>query len=125
MIDHVTIKVSDVEKSKLFYEKIFKVLGYGLSFGEKGIFYAFDLGKGFLFEIAQSANEDKITSTHIAFRASSTQVVDHFYEQAILSEAKDNGKPGPRPEYTKDYYACFIYDLDGHNIEVMHDSWQS
>lgn len=124
MIDHVTIRVSDVEKSKVFYQKIFKILNYDLSFGEEGIFYAFDLGKGFLFEIAQSANDDKITSTHIAFRANSTKQVDEFYEQAILSNAADNGKPGPRPEYTKEYYACFICDLDGHNIEVMHDDWQ-
>lgn len=123
MIDHITIRVKDVEKSKAFYESIFQPLNYKLSFGDAGIFYAFDLGGGFLFEIAQHQNDSKITSTHIAFRAESTKIVDSFYEHAIQSGATDNGKPGPRPDYTPNYYACFVYDLDGHNIELMHDEW--
>ena len=52
MIDHVTIYVSDVEKSKVFYEASFARLGYKLSFGEKNVFWAFDIGNGALFEIA-------------------------------------------------------------------------
>ncbi|PCJ18534.1 MAG: lactoylglutathione lyase [Candidatus Cloacimonadota bacterium] len=124
MIDHVTIAVSDVEKSKLFYEAIFKPLAYKLSFGEENIFYAFEMGKGFLFEIAQYKGKTPITGTHIAFRVDTKEKVDSFFELAIKLGAKDNGKPGPRPEYTKNYYACFFYDLDGHNIEAVFDVFE-
>lgn len=58
MIDHVTIKVSGLETSRQFYEKAFEPLGYKLSFGKEEIFHAFDLGKAFLFEIAQHNGKD-------------------------------------------------------------------
>lgn len=70
MINHVTIQVNDVEKSKEFYEKAFAPLGWKVAFGENKVFYAFDIGKGFLFEIAKSQNSDPITSVHVAFRVS-------------------------------------------------------
>ncbi len=123
MFDHVSIKVSDLEKSKEFYEKSFAPLGYKVSFGKDGIFHAFDIGKGFLFEIFQHKSNEPITSTHTAFRAEGQEMVRAFYSAAIEVGATDNGKPGPRPNYTKNYYACFILDPDGHNIEVMFDDW--
>ena len=119
MIDHVTIQVSNVAKSKIFYEKAFKALSYKLSFGEDDIFYAFDLGDNYLFEIAQYKGETTITSSHIAFRVNSIEEVNEFYEAALQAGAKDNGKPGLRPEYADNYYACFVYDPDGHNIEAV------
>ncbi len=121
MFDHVSIKVKDLLKSKVFYEKIFLPLGYKISFGKEGVFYAFDLGNHCLFEIIQHKEKTPITSTHIAFRATTHETVNAFYLSALEAGAKDNGKPGPRPQYTEQYYACFILDLDGHNIEVMHD----
>ena len=121
MIDHVTIPVNDVEKSKIFYEKAFAPLGYQVAFGEKGFFYAFDIGNG-LFEIAQHEGSAPITSFHVALRVDDHEKVQMFYRAALSAGAKDNGTPGPRPQYTENYYACFIYDLDGHNIEAMHDT---
>lgn len=123
MIDHVTIRVKDVEKSKNFYERAFAPLNWTVSFGEYGVFYAFDIGKGFLFEIANHQTNDPITSTHIAFRMENQETVQEFYRSAIGAGALDNGKPGPRPNYTENYYACFILDPDGHNIEAMFDKW--
>lgn len=123
MIDHVTIKVSNLEKSREFYEKAFAPLGYKVAFGKNGVFYAFDIGKGFLFEIAQHNDECQITSVHIAFRVQNQEKVREFYRAAIAAGATDNGAPGPRPAYTENYYACFVLDPDGHNIESMFDHW--
>lgn len=122
MIDHVTIKVSDLGKSKSFYEEAFKPLGYKLSFGNEETFWAFDVGSGCLFEIEQDDSKKSICHpVHVAFRVPNRVLVHKFYEAAMDLGAKDNGKPGPRPEYTENYYACFILDPDGHNIEAMCD----
>ncbi|MFO0320322.1 MAG: VOC family protein, partial [Neisseriaceae bacterium] len=59
---------------------------------------------------------------HIAFRAADRAQVDQFYQDAIAAGGKDNGKPGLREHYHKDYYGAFVLDPDGHNIEVVcHD----
>jgi catechol 2,3-dioxygenase-like lactoylglutathione lyase family enzyme len=120
MIDHVTISVGDLEKSKRFYEEVFAPLGYKVAFGEEGVFWAFDIGQG-LFEICQD-DDRPLTSVHVAFRVESRQRVREFHEAALKAGAKDHGAPGPRPHYTENYYACFILDPDEHNIEVMHDA---
>ena len=122
MIDHVTIYVNDLVKSKHFYEKAFVPFDYKISFGKEGIFWAFDIGKGVLFEIAQYKNVEKLTSFHIAFRANSQQQVHQFHEAALAAGGKCNGTPGLRPQYTETYYAAFIIDPSGHNIEAVFDS---
>ncbi len=122
MIDHVTIAVRDVERSKLFYEAAFAPLGYTVSFGEPQVFWAFDIGKG-LFEICRPPSSDPLTSTHVAFRVESHRKVDDFHRAALAAGARDNGAPGPRPQYTENYYACFVLDPDGHNIEAVFDVW--
>ncbi len=120
MIDHITIATKDVEKSKVFYERAFQPLGYGVSFGEKNKFWAFQLDNNALFEIrAAEGNEHPITSAHVAFRVESMKNVDEFYKAALRAGGEDNGKPGFRSQYSERYYACFVYDLDGHNIEAM------
>lgn len=120
MIDHITFRVSDVEKSREFYEKTFAPLGYKISFGKDGVFHAFDIKDG-LFEIMQSEDEKVLTKTHIALRVKDKQAVDSFFKAGLEAGGKDNGKPGPRPEYTETYYAAFVLDPDGHNIEAMFD----
>ena len=122
MIDHVTIYANELEKSKLFYEKAFKPLGYTLSFGEGGVFWAFDIGNQALFEIAQYRGSTPLTHAHIAFRAKDHSQVEAFYKAAMEAGARDNGPPGPRPQYTENYYASFVFDPSGHNIEAMCDS---
>jgi len=121
MIDHVTFRVSDVEVSKKFYETTFAPLGYKITFGKDGVFHAFNIGDG-LFEIMQSEDNKVLTKTHIALRAKDKNEVDTFYAAGLKAGGKDNGKPGPRPEYTETYYASFILDPDGHNIEVCFDN---
>ncbi|EEZ29916.1 glyoxalase/bleomycin resistance protein/dioxygenase [Brucella pinnipedialis M292/94/1] len=56
---------------------------------------------------------------HVAFSAGTRSEVDRFYEAAIAAGGRDNGKPGLRPHYHPDYYAAFVLDPDGHNIEVV------
>ena len=119
MIDHITIEVSDLAKSKLFYEQAFSPLGYSIAFGKEGIFWAFDVGNGSLFEIQSSGETPPLTHLHVAFRVKSKAEVDAFYRAALEAGAADNGAPGPRPEYTPNYYACFVLDPDGYNIEAM------
>jgi len=119
VIDHITIEVSNLTKSRLFYEKAFAPLGHTLSFGKEGVFWAFDVGNGCLFEIQSTGAKPPLTHLHVAFRVKSKAEVDAFYRAALEAGAKDNGAPGPRPEYTESYYACFVLDPDGYNIEAM------
>ncbi|MBY4607338.1 VOC family protein [Rhizobium sp. 9T] len=119
MIDHITVAVGDLSKSKLFYEKAFLPLGYRLTFGKENVFWAFDIGNGCLFEIQQADSPPPLTRIHVAFRARSKAEVDAFHQAALEAGAEDNGAPGPRPEYAPDYYACFVLDPDGYNIEAM------
>ncbi|MGO7042599.1 VOC family protein [Rhizobium acaciae] len=121
MIDHITIAVGDLEKSKLFYERAFEPLGYRLSFGKEGVFWAFDVG-GSLLEIQHTDDKPPLTRLHVAFRVRSRAEVEAFYRAALEAGAGDNGAPGPRPQYSESYYACFVLDPDGYNIEAMIDA---
>jgi len=118
MIDHVTLNVSNLRKSRLFYESAFGPLGYGLAFGKEDVFWAFDIGDG-LFEIQQSDAPPPLTPAHVALRVTSREEVDAFHRAALAAGGRDNGAPGPRPDYSETYYAAFVLDPDGHNIEAM------
>jgi predicted lactoylglutathione lyase len=63
--------------------------------------------------------EEKPAHLHLAFRANNRQQVDDFYRGALEAGGKDNGAPGLRPEYHANYYAAFVVDPDGHNIELV------
>ncbi|TAX72632.1 VOC family protein [Rhizobium leguminosarum] len=121
MIDHITIAVGDLERSKLFYERAFEPLGYRLSFGKEGVFWAFDVG-GSLFEIQHTDDKPPLTRVHVAFRVQSRAEVETLYRAALEAGAGDNGAPGPRPQYSENYHACFVLDPDGYNIEAMIDA---
>jgi len=121
MIDHVTSPVRNLQVSKDFYTACFEVLGFNLEFGEENVFWAFNTGNATLFEIAQCSQDKEPTAVHIAFRVDSKEAIHEFYEKAITLGAKYNGKPGPRPQYTPNYYAAFVLDPDDNNIEVMID----
>jgi len=125
MIDHVTLSVKSYGEAKAFYEKVLGTLGYKLVMEVEG-YAGFGLENGSHaipdFWIVQN-NEDKIGKAHIAFSAKNRDQVNQFYEAAIKSGAKDNGKPGIRENYHSNYYAAFVFDSDGYNIEaVYHDA---
>ena len=120
MIDHITIATTDVERSRAFYEDVFGPLEYKVAFGEEGRFWAFQLDGKCLFEIRKAKdNERPVTSCHVAFRVGSKEKVAEFYRAALNAGAMDNGQPDFRPQYGENYYACFVHDPDGHNIEAM------
>jgi len=120
MIDHITLRVKDFDKSKAFYDKVLETLGMRVVLGspDKG-FVGYGPADDPVFEIVQSNGQKPAhKNVHVAFRADSKETVDSFYQAAIAAGAKDNGKPGPRPKYSPSYYACFVLDFDGNNIEA-------
>jgi catechol 2,3-dioxygenase-like lactoylglutathione lyase family enzyme len=114
MIAHTSLAVSDYAKSKAFYSAALAPLGYhnNMEYGEAA---GFNDGKNTDFWIGKKG---KVVPTHIAFEASSGKQVEAFYQAALKAGAKDNGAPGYR-DYWPGYYAAFVYDLDGNNIEAV------
>lgn len=128
MIDHVTITVSDLEKSKVFYEKALVALGMNVNFGSaEESFWGFGTGEDPELEIAagrvflEQSNAEHLISprTHIALRAKDQAAVRAFYDAALAAGGRDNGAPGLRPNYSPTYYAAFVLDPDGNNIEAV------
>jgi predicted lactoylglutathione lyase len=114
MIAHTTLPVSDYKASKAFYVRALAPLGYESNM-EEGEAAGFFDGKNTDFWVVR---EETVVPTHIAFEAKSRDEVDAFYTAALAAGAKDNGGPGYR-DYWPGYYAAFVYDLDGHNIEAV------
>jgi len=120
MIDHITIRVKDIEKTKAFYSRTLEPIGYKLA-----IDTTYDgvqvLGFSKNNKIDTWFTNDTPVSgpTHIAWTVDSKNLVNAFYAAAISAGGKDNGKPGPRPHYHKDYYGAFILDPDGNNVEAV------
>ena len=115
MIDHIGFPVSDYAKSKAFYEKALAPLGY-TSNTDHGSAGGFNDGKNTDFWVGESR---EIAKTHVAFEAKSRKEVQDFYEAALAAGGTNNGGPGYRENYWPGYYAAFVYDLDGHNIEAV------
>jgi catechol 2,3-dioxygenase-like lactoylglutathione lyase family enzyme len=122
MIDHMGFAVADYQAAKAFYLEALAPLGYAL-----------------VMEVTQSENdapaagfgadnkpdlwiggEGKLNHpVHVALAAKDRPTVDAFYRAAIAAGGKDNGAPGLRPHYHPNYYAAFVLDPDGHNIEAV------
>jgi len=120
MIDHVSIEVSDLSVSTRFYQRLLKPLKMRIvaeqpatvGFGKKYAEFWITLRKGMLKPATTSG-------AHICLRAPDTAAVDEFYRIALEIGGDDDGKPGPRPHYTHNYYAAFIRDPDGTRIEAV------
>lgn len=119
MIDHITIQVKDLEKSRAFYKKILAIIWYEqVLTNDKNTMYGFGPDGEPFFEIVQSTKEYLAhTKLHFAFKAENKKQIDKFYKVALQNWAKDNWKPGPRPKYTPTYYAAFVFDPDENNVE--------
>ncbi len=114
MIAHTSLPVSDYRKSKTFYIKALEPLGYrnNMEYGEAA---GLNDGKNTDFWIGKKS---PIVPLHIAFEVQSAAQVQAFHKAALSAGAKDNGGPGYR-DYWPGYYAAFVYDPDGHNIEAV------
>jgi len=129
MIDHFSLPVSDLRKSKPFYEAVLGALGY-LSLQAQVFdgYSAFGFGDDpdgeppfWIGGPAQASPDKAVTpeGQHIAFAARSRAMVDAFHAAGLALGGTDNGPPGLRPQYHADYYAAFLRDPDGHRIEAV------
>ncbi|HEY5660679.1 MAG TPA: VOC family protein [Gaiellaceae bacterium] len=116
MIDHVTATVGDFEQAKSFYTQALAPLGYTLQMEFPGA-AGFGAQEG-VPDFWIGTHEER-GAAHIAFSAKDRAAVDAFYEAATAAGAKDNGAPGLRPHYHESYYAAFVHDADGNNIEAV------
>ena len=121
MLDHIGLAVTDLARSRAFYEAALAPLGItvlevideneaggtAVMMGDSEPFFVF------------ADNEQPGEGTHVAFRASSRAQVDGFYEAAMAAGGKDNGAPGIRAQYHPTYYAAFVFDPDGINVEAV------
>jgi catechol 2,3-dioxygenase-like lactoylglutathione lyase family enzyme len=118
MLDHVTIGVSNIERSKAFYDKSLKPLGIERVFGEGDIFGGYGMNKKAFFWIG--LRDSVMSAAHVAFVAKDRAAVAAFYAAALAAGGRDNGAPGLRPRYHENYYGAFVLDPDGHNIEAVY-----
>jgi len=122
MIDHVGIRTAKIAESRAFYDKAFAALGGSMMMqvppeytgGKAYLGYGRDHPCFWLEEADASTS-----AQHIAFTARNRAEVDAYYQAAIAAGGRDNGGPGLRPQYHKDYYGAFVFDPDGNNIEAV------
>ena len=115
MIDHTAVNVSDQESAKRFYSKALEPLGYSLAF-EQGAFLGYGDAGGLSLGVVR---RDPAGGAHVAFACEDRDQVDAFYAAAVAAGGNDNGPPGVRPHYHEHYYAAFVHDADGNNIEAV------
>ena len=117
LIDHVQLVVRDLKAAQRFYTAIFEVLGIPVGGTGEGFFWADE----FCASTPESPAAQGVTTgpTHLAFQAKHRAMVNDFYKAALANGGKDNGAPGERP-YHPGYYAAFVLDPDGNNIEAVY-----
>jgi len=117
MLDHVTLGVSDIERSKQFYDKALRPLGIERLYAEGETAAGYGANRKAFFWI--SLREASQTGSHVAFATEDRETVDRFHQAALSAGGRDNGQPGLRPAYHENYYGAFVLDPDGHNIEAV------
>jgi catechol 2,3-dioxygenase-like lactoylglutathione lyase family enzyme len=117
LIDHVHLVVRDLTASRRFYEAVFRVLGVSVGGSAEDYFWADEL---FVSSVDSKTAQGKLTGRHhLAFQARDRAVVENFYKAGLANGGADNGAPGER-RYHPGYYAAFLIDPDGNNIEAVH-----
>ena len=123
LMSHVSIGTDRLDRAVEFYDRVLGAIGAkriiehpGVAVAYGRMFPEFWVQRPFDGQTAERAN-----GVHFAFMAEGPEQVQAFYRAAIEAGAKDEGRPGPRLDYTEAYYGCFVRDPDGHKIEAM--SW--
>jgi predicted lactoylglutathione lyase len=115
VFDHVTIRASSREVSERFYETVLHTLGLDQTHSDEQ-FPEWDD-----FSLSESGEKEPVTRRlHIAFVAPSREHVDEFWQTGTRAGYRDDGAPGPRPQYSADYYGAFLLDPDGNSAEAVH-----
>ncbi|WP_332658875.1 VOC family protein [Brevundimonas sp.] len=119
MIDHLALDVTDIDRSRAFYAAALAPLGFRVMAEEKD-------GEATVVMFGVEAPEFVIAdkdrpgeANHVAFRAASRVQVDAFHKSALKAGGRDSGGPGVRENYSPTYYAAFVLDPDGFNIEAV------
>jgi catechol 2,3-dioxygenase-like lactoylglutathione lyase family enzyme len=117
MFNHVSLKVSKFSKSLAFYRAALKPLGSEVQHvDEAGKSCGFGPKGSVGLWVAEGGGGGPV---HLAFEGADRSAVAQFYDAALAHGGKDNGKPGPRPDYGDTYFAAFVVDPDGNNIEAV------
>ena len=117
LIDHLQIVTNDLKASRRFYEAVLGAIDVPIGGEGPGFFWADEL---FVSEKGNPASgSHPLGAIHVAFQAKSQETVKRFYEAGLKAGGRDNGAPGERP-YHPGYYAAFLVDPDGHNIEAVY-----
>jgi catechol 2,3-dioxygenase-like lactoylglutathione lyase family enzyme len=116
VLDHITVNVKDLAAARTFYTAALRPLGMSVNLDFKS---AFGMGsrKENIFWLARDRKASG--GGHYALRVDHRQEVDAFHAAALAAGGEDNGAPGPRPDYGPSYYAAFVKDGEGNNIEVV------
>ena len=119
MIDHVTVGVSDLARSRDFYRHALAPLGFAeiSRWSDEAREVTFGLEEADDFAISSVYATG--APVHVAFAADRREQVDAFYDAAIAAGGRDNGAPGIRAHYHPNYYGAFVLDPDGHNVEAV------
>ena len=112
LIDHIHLRAKDLEASKRFYRAVLHALGKAGGIREAGDYFSAD-------ELWIDLADGKTSSVHLAFQAADQGAVKAFYNAALAAGGRDNGAPGER-KYHPGYYAAFVLDPDGNNIEAVY-----
>lgn len=117
LIDHIQLVVADLERSKRFYAAVLEALGLSLGGEGPGFFWADEL---FISTADSPAAAGELTGrVHLAFQADDRAAVEAFHRAGVAAGGTDHGAPGERP-YHPGYYAAFVRDPDGNNIEAVY-----
>src|SRR5687768_6799470 len=118
LIDHIQLVVRDLSAARRFYTGIFESLKIPIGGTADDYFWADEL---FISTSDSKAAQGQLTGRHhLAFQAESRDMVDSFYKAALANGGTDNGSPGERAQYHPGYYAAFVLDPDGNNIEAVY-----
>jgi catechol 2,3-dioxygenase-like lactoylglutathione lyase family enzyme len=115
-VAHVALNVRDWDRARRFYDPVLALFGYRVVYEEEGTLAYFADAGGLDFGIGR---RDPVGGAHVAFECDDRETVDAFHAAALAAGGTDNGAPGLRPQYAPDYYAAYVLDPDGNNIEAV------
>ena len=116
MYDHLGLKVRDLDASVRFYQAALEPLGHVLCSRDEASAGFGPPGAPALWLYRDTG---AASGTHVAFRAQGRAAVDRFHAAGLAAGARDHGAPGLRADYAPNYYAAFLLDPDGHNVEAV------
>jgi catechol 2,3-dioxygenase-like lactoylglutathione lyase family enzyme len=119
MLDHITIGVSDLQRSRDFYLQALAPLGFDETNTSDVLPSEIEFGSAEKMDFAISTDYGVGAPIHVAFAADSIEQVHAFHAAALAAGGREHGPPGPRPHYGEGYYGAFVLDPDGHNVEAV------